>query len=830
MSQHLAQLFHKNWLKKSVTTLNLTATGAGKEFTDELQKLGCPSLLVPFQEFMGGTSDLVSAITSLNGWENVDDVTAESFIRKAKCYLADDGVVFIRAPKDKWSVLRFLAVLDKNPYFKVQETYEVGDSRDFILKRMVGVTRPRICAGLIAKNEERDLPKLLKSLEGVVDGIVLLDTGSTDNTLEIAREWAERQPAPDYMFVFPATIKTYFDASEKDENGDWKLWNFGKARNEYVRLIEQQGFDYVLWMDADDILMTPEIKNLVFLEQPVMHGVTIESGGSAWTHHRLWKTKNGIKYHGWCHEYPGWSGMDMVHPELRVFHDAAPNTSETSNARNLRILKRQMEKEPTARTAFYLANTHKDGGRPEEAIPAYQKRMDFGYGYEDEYWFSVLYKARCERATKKYEQAKATLLYAMTKRSDWAEFPMELAYLEGELGNHERSIAWAMLAKDLPIPPTMLWREKDKYLDQPYRWISWEYQHLESMGDALRWAMLAKPKIGVTDQPWENRIKELTRKISSSMFAEIAAEKDVKKKNRIVWHRPGAIGDVLMTLNLVQKFRADNPNAYLIYRTHESTANLIRNIILEAGFDEVVTTEVPCDKEYTLIGYPLAEGYPKVPMKQHLLQYFGKELGLSISPNDLPALVLAKPPLPDIGVKSEKYVTLHAQAGWSKYKNWHPSNWEKVVKTLSEMNIPVVQIGGAHDAVVPGTLVELGLPFEKSLAVLANAGAHMGVDSWSNHATNFMWKGRRQVPGVILWGSTQAEAAGYFHNENFTSFKVKCQPCFKEDPAISANPQGVCPNMLTQDPADLTHACMRDYKPHEVARAVVKQFFRSPLS
>lgn len=45
---------------------------------------------------------------------------------------------------------------------------------------------PALTAILIAYNEERDLPRALASLEGVADEIILVDSGSTDRTCEIA--------------------------------------------------------------------------------------------------------------------------------------------------------------------------------------------------------------------------------------------------------------------------------------------------------------------------------------------------------------------------------------------------------------------------------------------------------------------------------------------------------------------------------------------------------------------------------------------------------------------------------------------------------------------
>lgn len=51
---------------------------------------------------------------------------------------------------------------------------------------------PALTAILIAYNEEQDLPRALISLKGVADEIILVDSGSTDRTCEVAREFGAR--------------------------------------------------------------------------------------------------------------------------------------------------------------------------------------------------------------------------------------------------------------------------------------------------------------------------------------------------------------------------------------------------------------------------------------------------------------------------------------------------------------------------------------------------------------------------------------------------------------------------------------------------------------
>jgi len=91
---------------------------------------------------------------------------------------------------------------------------------------------PPLSAILITYNEERDLPQALASLEGLADEIVVVDSGSTDRTCELARQRGAR-------VVFRAF------------NGFGEQKNFAAA---------QASHDWVLSLDADEVL-SPELRS-----------------------------------------------------------------------------------------------------------------------------------------------------------------------------------------------------------------------------------------------------------------------------------------------------------------------------------------------------------------------------------------------------------------------------------------------------------------------------------------------------------------------------------------------------------------------------------------
>ena len=101
-----------------------------------------------------------------------------------------------------------------------------------------------ISVAMIVKNEAQDLAQCLETVQGWTDEIVILDSGSTDDTKRIALNYG---------------AKFY-------ENADWP--GFGKQRQLAQQYVTS---DYVLWLDADE-RVTPElresIKQAVRLDSP----------------------------------------------------------------------------------------------------------------------------------------------------------------------------------------------------------------------------------------------------------------------------------------------------------------------------------------------------------------------------------------------------------------------------------------------------------------------------------------------------------------------------------------------------------------------------------
>ena len=55
----------------------------------------------------------------------------------------------------------------------------------------------------IMKNETHVAHRMLNSIKPIVDGIVVIDTGSTDDSIEKVRKWGEDNGIETYVFERP---------------------------------------------------------------------------------------------------------------------------------------------------------------------------------------------------------------------------------------------------------------------------------------------------------------------------------------------------------------------------------------------------------------------------------------------------------------------------------------------------------------------------------------------------------------------------------------------------------------------------------------------------
>ncbi|HEV2473005.1 MAG TPA: glycosyltransferase, partial [Chthonomonadales bacterium] len=147
--------------------------------------------------------------------------------------------------------------------------------------------RPKISLCMIARNEKRVIAECLKSIMPYVDEAIVVDTGSTDDTMEIARSLGAR------VYEF-----------------EW-CDDFSAARNESLKYATG---DWIFWMDADDTIPAEcgeRLSDLAFMAEDGTFGVIVqvrfvprpgEYGTTVVDHIKLFRNLPEMRFEGRIHE------------------------------------------------------------------------------------------------------------------------------------------------------------------------------------------------------------------------------------------------------------------------------------------------------------------------------------------------------------------------------------------------------------------------------------------------------------------------------------------------------------------------------------------------
>jgi glycosyltransferase involved in cell wall biosynthesis len=224
----------------------------------------------------------------------------------------------------------------------------------------------RISLCMIVKNEAANLPDLLRSVAPLGAHLVVVDTGSTDATVDIAR-------------AAGAVVVSWA----------WRS-DFAAARN--VSLDHAGKSPWIFWMDADDRLpaesarMVTEIASgapdraVSFLIKNTLDG---GSTGSEFSQIRMFPSHPRLRFHGAVHEqvYPSLVelGIPIDYTGILVHHTGYtdPETIKKKQARNQEILRKRVTGGEGGAIQWYqLATTEQDLGNTVEAEKGFREALD----------------------------------------------------------------------------------------------------------------------------------------------------------------------------------------------------------------------------------------------------------------------------------------------------------------------------------------------------------------------------------------------------------------------------------------------------------------------
>ena len=207
---------------------------------------------------------------------------------------------------------------------------------------------------MIVKNEENCIEQCLKSIQDLVDEIIIVDTGSTDKTKEICSKYTNN----------------IFDFKWNNDFAEARNYSFSKAT-----------CDYIFWLDADDILLNTDRdkfkqlkNNLNYDYVSMIYNCSSNEHGNpslSFRRNRLIKRSLNPTWVGFVHEIINLNIMNAYSSDICITHTKTHSSSD----RNLKIFERKRRSGEifNTRNTLYYAKELFYNGKYQFAINEFNK-------------------------------------------------------------------------------------------------------------------------------------------------------------------------------------------------------------------------------------------------------------------------------------------------------------------------------------------------------------------------------------------------------------------------------------------------------------------------
>uniref|UniRef100_A0A6C0LA16 Uncharacterized protein n=1 Tax=viral metagenome TaxID=1070528 RepID=A0A6C0LA16_9ZZZZ len=299
---------------------------------------------------------------------------------------------------------------------------------------------------LMIKNEEKILKRCLDSLD--VDGYCILDTGSTDSSVELAREYLADKcgcvtEEPWQNFSHNRTV-SFERAKEFCSGQGWDLTD-----------------TYGLLLDADMVFVPGTLRSEKL--GAIGYKALQKNGNLEYMNARLVRMDYDWKCVGVTHEY--WDGpTDHLDASVCYIDDKNDGGCKSDKfTRDRRLLEEGLVKEPgNVRYLFYLAQTYSCLNMYNESIEYYKKRIEAG-GWCEEVWFSYYSIGDLYKRMGDIIEFEAWMQRAFAYRKERAESIYKLAQHFRTTGDHYKAYHYIRLGLKIPYPNDSLFIEANVY-------------------------------------------------------------------------------------------------------------------------------------------------------------------------------------------------------------------------------------------------------------------------------------------------------------------------------------------------------------------------------
>lgn len=344
----------------------------------------------------------------------------------------------------------------------------IGGERPVI----VGEKKPLISLCMIVKNEEAWLPGVLESARPHVDEIIVVDTGSSDRTVDIAKQFGAKVYDFEWIYDFAAA----------------RNFSFSKATGEWI-----------LWLDADDGIVSTKGRNLREIVNETASGVggvmfpylyAFDEVGNCVARHkkvRICRNDGTFSWKGRIHEdlIPIGSSDIRGTDEIEIHHRADEERSKASSERNVVIAEKEYEeKRNDPRVVFNLATTYLALGRYNDAIKKYLEYVPMSA------WDEEIYVAWCRagiamQALGQFDEAMNIYLRALKIKPQYADAYRGLAVCSINKNRLEDAEEYYRMCLIKEVPKSAIVYNPFEYGVAPYYELAQVLLHLNRIEDAI---------------------------------------------------------------------------------------------------------------------------------------------------------------------------------------------------------------------------------------------------------------------------------------------------------------------------------------------------------
>lgn len=352
----------------------------------------------------------------------------------------------------------------------------------------VSTKNPPLVLVIMVKNEAHVIEKTLEPFLKNKVPVVLLDTGSTDDTVKITRD----------------LFKKYNDKTSVVAQQPFV--DFSASRNYALECAEKHfpNAGFFLMIDADwYVQKVPQLASYCSQhcnDEVDAFGIRICYNNSEYYVKRLLKGDKKVRFVRPIHESVQVTSSKRLPDTFYIKWEDSELGYEKSKARWTRdkeILLKEVKKNPNdVLNLFYLAQTYGDLHEYDNAIIWYKKVLELKGNYDDEKLTSCYRIACIYDHLQNWPLALTYYLHAYNLNPARAESLTNIAQHYLKTGEYGTSFLFAQEACKIPYPKDAYWKDKDAYHYKRYdilAAVAWPLHHYEAGEKALKAALEHNP-------------------------------------------------------------------------------------------------------------------------------------------------------------------------------------------------------------------------------------------------------------------------------------------------------------------------------------------------